>query len=240
MENPIKKVFENKIDDKVHDEFVKFGKGNFEDRYNIEVKKQKDGKFKISTSAEFSNFLIEKCLNKVDEKIRIRGIIISTYDIEEDIKFPLKDKKKYMGMIKYVIDTETSKNKLQELIEKNPRVFYGLSFSSPNFDLKIKEKSPRSAKPGKKKGKKKTGFCKLKTRDKELVKDLLFDISSFNEVSISHDIIVNNIKYPENIKELMKEKSPKQIREMAKRQGKVIRKIDVGGRKKKKEKEFII
>jgi len=243
MENPIKKVFDEKLDEDLHNEFVKFGKGTFDNRYKIEVTSQKGGtQFKINTTPEFSNYFVKKCLNKIRDGIKVSGIIISTYSIEEDVTFPLEDTKKYMGMTKYIIDTEVEKDKLLELMEKHPRVFYGLSFSEGPIQLKIRKKSPRSAKPGKsgEKGKQ-DNFCSLKTQDKELVKDLLFDVTlNFDKAKITHDIVIEDVQYPDNFKELLKTKKPKEIRDMSKRKGKVVRKIDIDGKKEEKEKEFLI
>ncbi len=237
----IRKIFEDNVDEEVHNEFIKYGKGNFEDRYEVRVKSQKKGEqFSLWTSHEFSNLLVKKCLERSDENIDVEGIIISTFEIDDDIDFPVKDRKKYMGMVKYIIDDTCSRDKLLELLNKYPRIFYGLSFESGNSKLKVKKKSPRSAKPGskKKEGKKsKINFCLLKTQNKEMVKDLLFDVSlDFKEVNVSHDINIDKIVYPENVEGL----KPNEIREKARRGGEVIRKIDKDGKTEKKEKEFIV
>ena len=56
----IKKIFENKIDDSVHKQFVRFGKGRYPGRAVIKITKQPD-KIKIGTSFEMANDLIEFC-----------------------------------------------------------------------------------------------------------------------------------------------------------------------------------
>ena len=60
MSSVLKKIFSEQSDEEVHNEFIKFGKGVFENRYLLEAKKQKD-KWAIKTSAEFSNFLVRSC-----------------------------------------------------------------------------------------------------------------------------------------------------------------------------------
>jgi hypothetical protein len=237
MEFFIKKIWQGKIDEKVHEELIKFGKGNFPNKYLIQAKKQKD-KWHIKTSNEYANYLVEKCLKtlKQNEKINIKGIIVTTLDIEKEIDLEIKDVKKFMGIKKIIINTEVDKDKLINLIEENPRVFFALSFKTPTCELKIKEKSPKSSKPSNKGEKKpKPGFCSLKTSDKEIVKDLLFDVPNFQETSINHTIVIDKIIYPENLKEL----KPKEIREKAKRKGKIIREADVDGKQEIREKEFI-
>ena len=236
----IKKIFEDNIDEEVHDEFIKYGKGEFNGRYEVRAKTQKGGEqFKIWAGHEFSNHLVKKCLEKADQKVKIKGIIISTFDLEDEIDFEVKDTKKYMGMIKYVIDAEADKQNLLDLMENHPRIFYGISFESGGNKLKVKKKSPRSAKPGsKKKDKKdkKVNFCSIKTKDREMAKDLLFDIDlNFDEANISHDIIIDKIHYPKNMDDL----KPKEIRENAKREGKIVRHIDIDGKESKKETNFV-
>ncbi len=236
MECFIKKIWQEKIDEQVHEELVKFGKGNFSNKYLIQAKKQKD-KWHIKTSNEYANYLVENCLKtlKQVEKINIKGIIVTTLDIEEEIDFDIKDVKKFMGIKKIIINTEVEKQKILDLIEKNPRVFYALSFKTPTCELKIKEKSPKSSKPSTKGEKKpKADFCSLKTSDKGIVDDLLFDVPDFQEAEIKHTMVIDRIIYPENIKEL----KPKEIREKAKKQGKIIRELNVDGKQETREKEF--
>ena len=56
----IKKIFSKKFDDEIHSDFLKFGRGEFKDRYLIDVKKQSSG-WSIKTSSEFTNFFVKKC-----------------------------------------------------------------------------------------------------------------------------------------------------------------------------------
>jgi hypothetical protein len=63
----------------------------------------------------------------------------------------------------------------------------------------------------------------------------LFDSEDFKEIKINHTIIVNEIIYPENIKEL----KPAEIREQSKRKGIIKRIINKDGSKEIKEAEFV-
>ncbi len=232
--NFIKKIFKEEIDEEVHQEFVRFSKGNFEERYLIEGKKQAN-QWKIKTSSEFANFFISECLKKVSGTVKVKGIIIATYDLSENIDFEF-ELKKYMGIQKYVVNTEVEKDKLIELMEKHPKVFYALSFKTPDCELKIKEKAPKSGKPSSKGDKKpKANFCTLKTKDKDIVRDLIFDVPDFKEVFISHEIQIEEIIYPDNMEQL----KPEEVRESCKRKGKIIRRLVVDGKNLKEEKEFV-
>ena len=74
----------------------------------------------------------------------------------------------------------------------------------------------------------------MKTTDKDIVDNLIFDdeAKDFKKIEIQHDIIVNDIIFPEDEKDFAK------IREMAKRKGKIIRRIDIEGEEVVKETEF--
>ena len=77
-------------------------------------------------------------------------------------------------------------------------------------------------------------FIKLKTSDKNLVNSLIFDSEAqdFKKIEIKHDIVIEKIILPEGEKDFAK------IREMSKRKGKIVRKIDVDGKEAVKEAEF--
>jgi hypothetical protein len=73
----IRKIFEGVSDDEVHNDFLKYSRGNFKDKYLLEGKKQSD-KWSIKAGAEFANYLVKKCLEKVSGNISAKGIIVST------------------------------------------------------------------------------------------------------------------------------------------------------------------
>lgn len=236
MESTLKKIFLGKIDDSAHSEFIKFGKGRFENKYLLEGKKQKD-KWSIKTSAEFANFLVKRGLGKASGEIKIQGVIVSTLDLRKDKGYlfnPEEKVKQFMGVKQLIVDGIIDKQRILETMEKYPRAFYALSFSLPGYELKIKAKAPKSGKPGSKEKDEgpKCDFCSLKTSDKEIVEDLFFDFPHFNEIKIKHTIEINQIILPSGIGD------PVKIREMAKKRGKIIREIDVDGKKEIKEKEF--
>ena len=146
MENSLKKIFESKVDDIVHGEFIKFSKGSFKNRYLVEAKKQKNG-WAIKTGPEFANYLVRACLEKTAGDIEISGVIVATFDVSKKAEFPVERIKKFMGIQQAVVNTKTDPSKVIKLMDGFPRAFFALTFSTPDYQLKIKAKAPKSAKP---------------------------------------------------------------------------------------------
>ncbi|MEK6928657.1 MAG: hypothetical protein AABW65_01730 [Nanoarchaeota archaeon] len=232
MESIINKIFSRKIDEDVHREFLKFGKGVFENKYLINGKKQKE-RWNIKTGAEFANFLVKKCLEKTSEKIEVSGIIIATFNIRDKAEFSIEKIKQFMGVKKAVLNTETTPEKILSLMKEYPKAFYALSFSTKNFQLKIKARAPKGAKPAPGREKEiSPDFCSLKTNDSEIIKDLFFDAPNFKEANIKHILTISEIAIPEKISD------PVQIREQSKRKGKITRIAVIDGKENRSEAEF--
>jgi len=231
MSSVLKKIFSEQSDDRVHNEFIKFGKGVFENRYLLEAKKQKT-KWSVKTSAEFSNFLVRSCLEKASGEIEVKGIIVSTSPLSEKAEFEIEKVKKYMGIQQAVIKTNTTPDKILALMDELPKAHYGLSFKTADCDLKIKAKTPKTGKPGKKAQEPKADFCALKTTDKSIIQDLFFDFPDFDFIVIKHTINIKKIELPEG------EEDPVKIRELAKRFGSIKREVNVNGEQFIEEKKF--
>lgn len=233
--NFIKKVWEGKIDEDVKRQFQRFGRGEFKNRAMIEINTGKINR--IKTSFEFANYLVERIAEKLNsgEKVKIDGIILTTKDISSDLKCKF-EKKQFMGMKKFIIKTELEKEKILSICEKFPSALILFSFKlKDRTELKIKQKSPKSAKPSTKGEKEpKADFCSLKTSDSEIIKDFAFDIPNFKKVKINHTFLIENIELPKN------EKDPEEIRKKAIRKGKIIRQIETDGKKDSKEIKFEI
>jgi hypothetical protein len=230
----IKKIFEGDFDEEVHNDFMKFSRGEYKNRYLVEAKKQAK-KIAIKTSSEYANLLVMNCINKISEdSLAVKGIIVSTTDLSEVIPFDIKKKSNFQGVRKFQIDTEIKTSDLVDLMKKYPKAFYALSFKGEDLQLKVKAKAPKSGKPGKGDEDPKADFCNLKTSDRELISEILFDVEEFKEVKINHTIAVEEIVYPSDVENL----SPKEIRERAKRKGKVYRKIIIDGNEKVSNAEF--
>jgi hypothetical protein len=237
MDNFMKKIFEKQeVDDLVHTQFTKFSKGEFPDRAMIRAKNSK-GKYTIATTAEYSKEIIITLAEKLgNSKTIVNGAIISALDLEG---FEYDEKKMAMGARKYMIyDREMTGEEIKALCLNINKAFFGLSFSIENTELKIAAKSPKSAKgssssknPDKKA---KIDFIKIKTTDRELVDNLIFEneFKDFKKIEIKHEIQVREIIMPENEQDFAK------IRELAKRKGKIIRKVDIDGKEVVKEQDF--
>jgi hypothetical protein len=232
--NFIKKVFDNKIDEEVHQQFQKFSRGEFPNRALIKAKKVKNN-YTLFTTAEFANEFVRIVAEKLgDRKTKITGAVISTLGLENELDF--KSKKQFMGIKQYIIDKEMSGHEIIGLLDKLPKAFFALTFNSEKGDvLKIKAKAPKSAKPKTKEDAPKPDFCKLTTSDEKIAKDFVWEKSDFKEAVISHDFIIEEIVIPEEIKG---EKDFAIVREKSHRKGKVVRRATIDGIKTAKEKEF--
>ncbi len=234
--NFIKKVFDNSVDESVHLQFQKFGKGIFKDRALIKAKNS-NGKYTINTSAEFANELVRIVAEMLgSEKTKVTGAIVSTSDLTGKIDF--YDKKQFQGVKRYMIDSEMSGNEIIEMLDKFPKSFFALSFECKknNTSLKIKPKAPKSGKPSSKgDDTPKADFCKIVTTDSEIGKSFVFEKQDFKEAEITHTFVIENLIIPE---ELKNSKDFALIREAAKRKGKVIREAKIDGTPYKQEAEF--
>ena len=231
--NFIKKVFDKKIDEDVHMQFQKFSRGEFRNRAIVKVKKVKD-KYTISTTAEFANELVRLIAEKLgNNKTKVTGAIISTLDLGKQIDF--NTRKQFMGIKQYGIEREISGKEILEMLEKFPKVFFALSFSSGEDVLKIKAKAPKSAKPKNKDEAPVPDFCKLITTDEKIAKDFVWETNDFKLAEIFHDFIIESIVVPNSLKE---EKDFAVVREKSLRKGKIIRRTIIDGKETKVEIEL--
>jgi len=228
--NFIKKIFLDKVDESVHLQFQKFGRGEFKNRALINARRSGD-KYTLSTTPEFANELVKEIAEKLgNNKTIVTGAVVSTSDLKEKIDF--KEIKQFQGVKRYLINKEMSGKEIISLLNQFPKSFFALSFEAGNSKLKIKPKAPKSSKPKNKEEKPKPNFCKIITNDKELAEDFIFEKPEFKRAEIIHSFIINELIKPE------KETDFARIRELAKRKGKIIREAEIDGEKIVKEKEF--
>ena len=231
----MKKIFDKVFDEEVHSDFLKFGKGEFHDKYLLEGKKQKD-KWAVKTGPEFVNHVVKRVLQEANEKISMKGVIVTTMKLENEIKFPIKKVSNFQGVRKIEIDTEVSPNEILAFMEKYPRVFFALSFSSNGNELKVKPKAPKSPKPSTKgDAGVKADFCTLKTSNPKIIEELFFDFPDFKQISINHLIKIDQMIYPENLESL----KPEEIRLQSKRKGVIKRVVKIDDREEVREAEFV-
>jgi len=228
--NFIKKAFDKRADELVHLQFQKFSKGEFRDKAVIEAKSSKKN-YTIKTSAEFANELVRIMAEKLgDEKSSIKGAVVSTNDLTGELEF--KEKKQFQGVKRYLIDAEMSGQEILNLLDKFPKAFFALSFEAKGDKLKIKPKAPKSGKPGKSGGEVKADFCNLKTSDRSVAESFVFEKPDFKTAKISHTFFIEGLIPPKDEKDFAK------IREIAKRKGRILRKVDIDGKDMTQEFEF--
>lgn len=233
MSEILRDIFEGKKNEGAHDEFIKFSKGSFGNKYLINAKKQKS-QWAIKTGAEFANYLVRSCLQGVSGEIKITGVIVATFDMKSKADFPIEKVKKFMGIQQAVISTDIAPEKILSLMDAYPRAFYALSFVTPECQLKIKAKAPKGAKPAAGGGKTPVAdFCSLKTARDDIIKTLFFECPDFKEIALNHTLQITNIEIPKGVSD------PVQMREQSKRQGKIIRKLTADGYEKSSEAEFL-
>lgn len=236
METTLRSFFMGKTSKTAHDEFIKFSKGEFKDKYLVEAKKQKDS-WNIKTTSEYANALVRLCLEEISGEVSVKGVIVATFDIQTEAKkrfgeSPVKGLKQFMGIKQVQIEGKIQPKKIIELMEEYPRAFFALSFKTDSSELKIKPKAPKSAKPaaGGDKGPK-VDFCSIKTNNEKIAQEILFDVPEAKQTSIKHTIFVKEIVIP-NIKD------PVQMREQSIRKGIIKRIVNVDGKEIVSEANF--
>lgn len=217
MKSEIRKIFSGESDDKTHEYFVRFGKGEYRRRFLISFNRGK--KIKIRGSFEWANDFV-KFIGE-NKEVKYSGTILS-----KD-KIPGKEGKKRSGSFAY------------EIVESGLEGFedahwYLLNVNDDDIILKIKKKLP---KPGKSERKIDDKFCSmdldLKYWDK--IKDTFFwDVPDCKKALIEHDLLINEIVMPEGVKD------PVEIRKLARRKGTIKRRIIIDEKENVEEKELLV
>ena len=212
MEFFIKSIFEESDLEKAHKYFLRFGKGNYRKRFLMGFNKSK--KIKVKASFELANEFVE--FVKENKDVEFSGKVL----MKEAI--PGKTGRKKAGSFVY----EISESSIDEF---ENAYFYLLDVNNEDIVLKIKKSIP---KPGKSEEKIDNNFCALTLDEKyfnKLKEEFFWDVPEGKKVSVEHEVVITEIVKPEN------EEDPKKIRELAKRKGKLIRKINVDGKEIVKE-----
>lgn len=230
--NFIKKIVDKDFDDSVHLQFQKFSKGTFKNRAVFKVKKNKN-KFTISTTGEFINEFVRVMAMKLgSEKTQMTGAVIATSDLTGKLDF--KEKKQFQGVKRYLIDTEMSGDDTIKLLDEFPKSICALSFSVGTDKLKIKPKAPKMGVPGKNGELPKTNACKLITTDASIGESFLFEKKDFKSAEVNHTFFIEKVVMPDT-----DEEDFAKIRELAKKQGKIIRYTKIDDVETETEYEFI-
>lgn len=217
--NFISKIFHGKIDEHVHSQFVRFGKGEYRGRALLSWWQTAD-KAKLKGSFEFANDFVLFAARQGN--ITFNGSILSKGEL------PGLDGKKKAGKWVYEVEGITS----QKILDLQNQVYcFLLNSDSAEIKLKIKGKLP---KPGKGEDKVDDKFCQLEVTGKHVQAgkaDFFWDIPDCKKASAQHVFIITDIILPKT-----GEKDFAVLRELAKRKGKVIRTVEIDGKETKSEK----
>jgi len=223
MECFIKKIFESRVDEQVHNKFVRFGKGRYEKRALLSL--NKGVKVKVKGSFEYANDFV--LLTASLSNVKFSGIILSKEPLN------LENEKKKAGVYSYDIKSIESE-KIKEL--KDKIYFFLLDVETPDLKLKIKKRLPKPSKSGA--GKVDDKFCQLEASLKywPKIKEAFFwDVPDCKKAKIEHEYKIKELIMPSKEKiedfELLRLKT--------KRKGEIIRKAEIDGRQEVKECEFV-
>jgi hypothetical protein len=226
--NFIRKIIEGQADNWVRKNFVRYGKGTYEWKAMLNLKKGKSSNT-IKTSWEFAGELAYNLANSINGKTKVTGGIITKKKIEDEVKVPIANIKQFAGIKTYLIDAELSKEDIQGLYDQYPTSVIFLSFKTDEGEIKTKVKNPKPAKAGKEDPK--ANFCTFKTKDESLINDFAFDVEKkFSRVQIKHTFQIDELSIPDEYKDDFA-----MARKMAVRKGKLIREMDIDGTKVTKE-----
>jgi len=232
MDSFIKKIWEGKGKE-AHYQFVRFSKGRFENRAVLNL--WKTGKIKLRGSFEWANDFVDLASELV-KKSKVSGIVLSKKDISEimsknNIQGNSEEKKSGLFYQNNIENQELSNEQIRELVENSYTCL--LDIEEEGIVLKTKKKLPKPGKSGE--GKVDDKFCQLELDLKfwDKIKES-FGLPECKKCKVSHIFEIEQIVLPET-----EEKDFGKIREMAKRKGKIIRKMNIDGLNKEEEIEFV-
>ena len=229
----IKKIFKKEIDDSVHGQFVRFGKGTYEGRAVIKFQRGKE--IKISSAFEYVNDFAE-LISEIAENTIISGIVLSKENIsnllnQNNIK-GIGEEKGGGLYFKNNIEEQELNNKQLKLLVKESYITL-LDIKANGIEFKCKKKLP---KPGKSEGKIDDKFCVLKADLKywnKIRENFFSDVpENAKKCTAKHTFVIQKIIIPEG------EKDYEKIRVLSKRAGKIKRILEVDKKEEIRECEF--
>ena len=219
--NFIWKIFHDKIDESVHRQFIRFGKGEYGGRALLGLWKT-GSKVKIKSSFEFAN----------DFVLFAAGLGNVSFNGNIWSKEPLQGLSGQKKAGKWVYEVENIGS--EKILSLAKEVYYFLlNGEGLGINLKIKSKLP---KPGKGEDKVDDKFCQLEIDERfyhKAKEDFFWDLPECKKASIEHRFIITDIILPKT-----NEKDFAVLREMAKRKGRIIRIVEIDGKETRSEKNF--
>lgn len=211
MKSFIRKIFDKEIDEQVHKQFIRFGKGKYEKRAVLKL--QKADRIKARGSFEFANdFVLLVC--ELASEVDVEGEIISRESIKELIgELGSEERKKEMFV--YEIKGKIKSEKLREIVEKSYSSL--LDITADGIILKMKKNLPKPGQGGNVKVDDK--FCVLEAGLEfwlKIKEAFFWDIEG-KRAEVLHDFLIDDLVMPKG------EKDFALIRLKTKRKGKIIR-----------------
>jgi hypothetical protein len=216
MELFLKEVLAGSYSEEGHKYFKRFGRGTFPRRFAYSF--QKGTKIKMWASYELANEIVKFVQEQKD--LLFSGKIISKEKIAG-----VNGRKKAGTFVYEVKDVS--------LKEYPGAYFYLLDAASPEISLRTKKSLP---KPGKDAEKIDDKFCALELDLKYwpvLQQTFFWDVADGKKVTVEHNVIVQQVEFPAG------EKDPVKIRDLAKKKGKIIRRLNIDGKESAKESSLI-
>jgi len=223
----IKKLFLGQADDSVHAQFVRFGKGIFENKAVYSA--AKSGQIKINGTFELANDFV-KFAAANSKKMNVKGIIMAREDLG------LGESKEKKGLFYFDVDKEIGSEELLKIGEKAYAML--LDCEAEGISIKMKKKIPRpKAQIGDKLPKIDDKFCVMflpqglwsKAKD-----EFLFGLPEGKKYKLSHSYTISEIILPKGEKDFEK------MRLLAKKKGTIKRIALVDGKEIVQEKEFLV
>ena len=220
----IEKIFADKVDDAVHSQFVRFSKGVFDNKAIINI--SRNGRIKISSTYELANDLILFAAS-LAKNLKIPGLVLSKKEISG-----LSGKIK-KNLFAYNLDQEISSEKVMEIAENS--YFMLLDCSAEGIELKMKKKLPKPS--SKSADKVNDKFCSMILDIKfwpAVKAEFLLNLPEGKKYRTINKYEIKEILLPKSEKDFEK------IRVMAKKKGKITRKIEIDEKQIIQEKEFVV
>lgn len=227
----IKQVMSGKVEDWVHDRFVRYGRGEFAGP--VLTVSKKAGGVKVSCSWDYVT-AFAGILAETGGEVRFNGSVFAKRDISDVITdfFTVSKEKKKRGVYSADITGELDADAFKGLLVMIPDATFLVDASSGKNKVKSKKKLP---KPG---GKQDEKFASANFEEgliNALRDEFLFDVKGeFTEASVFHRYIIEGIIPPEGVTDSAR------IRLEAKRKGKLERTVIVDGRKEKTVCELLV
>ena len=218
----IKKLFANNIDEQVHEQFVKFSRGVFENKAVLNI--SRTTKIKISSTYELATDLA-LFMAYLAKNVHVSGIVMSREQIPE---FSGSKKR---GLWMYDVNQSISFDRLNDISKKSFAML--LDCEAPGISLKVKKKLPRPS--SKSLDKVKDKFCTAQIDLKfwpAVKEEFLSDLPDGKAYKVINKYEITELVLPEN------EKDSERLRLLTKRKGKLIRKSIVDGKEIIHEKSF--